>query len=396
MATLRVDRPTAERLFGEAVESTIVANPTKKRRLKFWRKTRTTHQLPRVNPSPVYESSYQLGYATAKDGDEFSYNQRILGDTVTAGVSVAQEKLGAMANQALGESTHEIKLAEGRIRAKSKSLPKWLSPFILVATVVVDSVVANRALSSALAQSEWMVWSASISIALLLAITGFVIAITSVKLFGKGALWVSLIAAILAILSLGFVSTELRGAYTRYDSAVEAQLIAQEASEKNPNDAVLAEEYKNATAKAVDADEAKQRYLMYLYGTLILLTVSAASLSKAYEANQQNEVVDTRTVHRQEQRGKDLALGLSLVSDLRAWIPLSESVQELSHLALSRYVDGYRAGLSPAQLDEFMKNQPQLAVVRDPKWTAEFTARLDSLESKLREFEEDLGMPPAH
>jgi hypothetical protein len=386
-----LDRSTADQFFGEALRNTLIEKKAK--RGFFRKKDISPQQLPEVNPSPIYDSSYSLGYATAKEGDSFSLNLSNVGHTVAAGVSIVQDQLGSKANKALGDATHKIKLAEGRIRANSKKLPRFLIPFILIATVVLDAVVANRALESAFNIDPILVITASLAIALLMALTGFVMALTAVRLLGHGALWISLIASLIAVISFGWVSTEYRGAFSESDNANKALNEITRQLSSDPTDA----QAKSAVTKAIErrdtADKEEQKFLMYLFGTLILFTVSAATLAKAYEANQQNEVVDKRTVHRQEQRSQDLALGLSLVTDLRAWPPLADSVQEVGRLGLARYVDGYRSGLSAEQLDHFTNQPPKVAEVQEIKWTQDFSQRVDNLEESLRRFEDDLGMP---
>ena len=126
---------------------------------------------------------------------------------------------------------------------------------------------------------------------------------------------------------------------------------------------------------------------------LILFTVSVASLSKAYETLQQEQVFDKRTNRRQFLRGKSLAQAESEIEKLEAWLPVSASIQKLGDMALSRYVDGFRMGLSPEQLDSFVANPPQLVEVASPSWTDNFRDKLEAQRNRLQTYKDDLQIP---
>jgi hypothetical protein len=358
---------------------------------KTLRKTRSKLKPPAVVSQPVFAASYELGFDTAAEGDSYSGNRSELGTTVVSGISLVQEELGRLANEALAETTRKVKNKESDVRSKTAGLHPVLIWAIIAATVIIDSVAAHSALNLAFKKSDTVTWVASIGIAVLLAITGWIIAVASVKLLGSSALWVGLILSFVAVVGLGFVTAELRGKTAEAQAAASALNQVNGTSFENPEDkeAAVAE----AQETKIAADNKLATYNIWFYGTLILFTVSVASLAKAYETSQKNEVFDKRTVSRQNQRGRDVASAFGYVSTLDGWLVSSQSVQELGNMALARYLDGYRSGLSPEQLDYFSANPPKLAVLPTPSWTAQFEQRSQSLEADLRSYDGDLSLP---
>jgi len=93
------------------------------------------------------------------------------------------------------------------------------------------------------------------------------------------------------------------------------------------------------------------------------------------------------------ERGKELAKAESALEALESWIPMSNAVSDLGGFALSRYFEGFRAGLSAAQLDEFRKNPPKVAQIPKETWTSDFRSRIRVLRERLDKYRDDLGMP---
>lgn len=380
----------SQRIFSDAIGKTLRFN----KRIFGSRNT-----VPELDPSPVFESAFDLGYATAREGDAFSYTNRDgFGGTVAAGISIIQEDLGKRANLAYASGMKKAGDAESNVRANGGTLPVWLIPVILVTTVLIDSVAAHRALSAVWNATEFVTWIAAGAIALLLAIAGWMIAVSSVKILGSAALWIGLILSIIAVIGVGWTAAELRGVDQSRESLKRQQsqitlLQSSDFSEDGTDASQSNERLAIIEKKLIEADEKFDTYVLYFYVVLILFTVSVASLSKAYETLQQEQVFDKRTNRRQFLRGKYLARAESEIEKLEAWLPVSASIQKLGEMALSRYVDGYRTGLSPEQLDNFVANPPRLVEVATPSWTDNFRKKLDIQRSKLSSYKGDMEIP---
>jgi hypothetical protein len=380
----------SQRLFSEAIRKTLIF----KRHIFFPR-----HSVPEIDPSPVFESSFDLGYATAREGDAFSYTNRDgFGGTVAAGISIIQEDLGKKANLAYASGLKSAGTAESNVRANGSSLPIWLIPVILITTVLIDSVAAHRALSEVWNATEFVTWLAAGAIALLLAIAGWLIAVSSVKILGSAALWMGLILSIVAVVGVGWTAAELRGADQAIQSleeqeskiqALQSGDFSEDTSITSQSDTRL-EEIDN---KLIEVNDKFDTYVLYFYIVLILFTVSVASLSKAYETLQQEQVFDKRTNRRQFLRGKSLARAESEIEKLEAWLPVSASIQKLGEMALARYVDGFRTGLSPEQLDNFVANPPLLVEIASPSWTDNFRDKLEAQRQRLHTYKDDMQIP---
>jgi hypothetical protein len=325
---------------------------------------------------------------------------------VVSGIGITQEELGQKAQNALSVGVKQIKEFQAKVRAHVNVLPKWLMYLILFASVLIDAVAAHTALSILWNLPDTATWLTAIAIAAMLAITGWVIALTSVKLLGKSSLWVGLILAFIAILAVGFTTAELRGT-TMQTESLEKQLGLEKRNKvdfevnllpvKTADDlkklSAFDENIRIATDRVIANEEEKSRVSILFFGALLLFTVSVAWLSKAYEANQGEEQFDKRTAARQLQRGNDLAKAYEIIERLRAWIPLGDAVTEVGKLSLSHFVDGYRSGLTANQLDQFTNNPPALAEFSPAIWPESFKSRLDALEKELNTFDDQLSLP---
>jgi hypothetical protein len=380
----------SQRLFSEAIRKTL-------RYKKNIFGSRIA--VPEIDTSPVFESSFDLGYATAREGDAFSYTNRDgFGGTVGAGISIIQEDLGKKANLAYANGLKSAGNAESNVRANGSTLPVWLIPIILVTTVFIDSVAAHRALSTVWNNNEIVTYLAAGAIALLLAIAGWMIAVSGVKILGSAALWIGLFLSIIAVIGVGWTAAELRGADQSIQSlgaqkdrieATQSENFTENSSENSQS----TERRQEIDIKLIEVNEKFDTFVLYFYIVLILFTVSVASLSKAYETLQQEQVFDKRTNRRQFLRGKSLAQAESEIEKLEAWLPVSASIQKLGDMALSRYVDGFRMGLSPEQLDSFVANPPQLVEVASPSWTDNFRDKLEAQRNRLQTYKDDLQIP---
>jgi hypothetical protein len=380
----------SQRLFSEALRRT----------LRFKRNFFSSRiQVPEIDTSPVFESSFDLGYATAREGDAFSYTNRDgFGGTVAAGISIIQEDLGKRANLAYANGMKHAGNAESNVRANGSSLPFWLIPVILITTVLIDSVAAHRALSEVWDAPEFVTWLAAGAIALLLAIAGWMIAVSGVKTLGSVALWIGLILSVIAVIGVGWTAAELRGADQSMQSLKEQQnqillLQSGDFSENGTDTAQSNESLAIIENQLIEVNNKFDTYVLYFYIVLILFTVSVATLSKAYETLQQDQVFDKRTNRRQFLRGKSLAIAESEIEKLGAWLPVSASIQKLGEMAQARYVDGFRMGLSPEQLDDFVANPPQLAKIASPSWVDDFRDKLESQRNRLNTYRNDMEIP---
>lgn len=393
----RVSLIEAQNQFGDAIDSALNQRGSRWQRQRN-RDLNISHiQPPSVSTGPIIESAYNLGFATAKEGDEFSYLDRgDLGESVTSGVSKLQSELGARANAAFAYATKMIGDAESKVRAPDHKLSIWLLGTILLATIVIDSVAAHNALSIVWNAIELVTWGAAIAIALLLAIAGWVIAVTSVNLIGRIALWIGLVLSVISVVAVGWTAAELRGIQQSKES-IQVQItdlqesIALLDTEIPPQD--LTSDLEGLQTRLQELNGAFDTYVLFFYAGLILFTVCVASLAKAYEAQQQSQTYDRPTNKRQLERGKALASAESALEVLESWIPTSDSVTELGNLALSRYVDGFRKGLSPAQLDEYTKNAPNRSKMPAVIWTSDFKQKIEVLKKRLGEYRDQLSMP---
>ncbi|MEN9922711.1 MAG: hypothetical protein RIS09_225 [Actinomycetota bacterium] len=380
----------SQRLFSEALRRT----------LRFKRNFFSSRiQVPEIDTSPVFESSFDLGYATAREGDAFSYTNRDgFGGTVAAGISIIQEDLGKKANLAYADGMKHAGNAESNVRANGSSLPFWFIPTILATTVLIDSVAAHRALSEVWDATEFVTWLAAGAIALLLAIAGWMIAVSGVRILGSAALWIGLILSVIAVIGVGWTAAELRGADQSKESLKEQldqiRLLQSEDFSENGADTALSNERLTIIEnQLIEVNNKFDTYVLYFYIVLILFTVSVASLSKAYETLQQEQVFDKRTNRRQFLRGKSLAKAESEIEKLEAWLPVSTSIQKLGEMALARYVDGFRMGLSPEQLDNFVSNPPKLVEISAPSWVDIFRDKLEAQRNRLHTYKEDMEIP---
>lgn len=380
----------SQRLFSEALRKT----------LRFKRNFFSSRiQVPEIDTSPVFESSFDLGYATAREGDAFSYTNRDgFGGTVAAGISIIQEDLGKRANLAYANGMKNAGNAESYVRANGSSLPFWFIPTILATTVLIDSVAAHRALSEVWNATEFVTWLAAGAIALLLAIAGWMIAVSSVRILGSAALWIGLILSVIAVIGVGWTAAELRGADQSIQSLekqrtqilqIQSGDFSQDSVNSSPSNGRLA----IIENQLIEVNNKFDTYVLYFYIVLILFTVSVASLSKAYETLQQEQVFDKRTNRRQFLRGKSLAKAESEIERLEAWLPVSTSIQKLGEMALARYVDGFRMGLSPEQLDNFVSNPPKLVEISAPSWVDIFRDKLEAQRNRLHSYKEDMEIP---
>jgi hypothetical protein len=363
---------------------------------------------PSINPTPIYSASYNLGFATAQEGDDYSFDRVDLGRTVVSGIGITQEELGQKAQNALSHGVKQIKEYQAKVRAHVNALPRWVMYLIMVASVLIDAVAAHTALSILWDASDLITWLTATAIAAMFAIMGWIIALTSVKLLGKSSLWIGLLLAFTAILALGLTTAQLRGTTMTQDS-LESQFSAIEDKKStfvlgilDPSNPTVAQQqtidnYESelqVATELIQINEAENSKVSVLFfGALLLFTVSIAWLSKAYEANQGEEQFDKRTAGRQLQRGNDLAKAYEIVERLRAWIPLGDAVAEVGKLSLSHFVDGYRAGLTANQLDQFSNNPPSLAEFSPAIWPEGFKLRLDALEKELNSFDDQLSLP---
>jgi hypothetical protein len=390
----------SQRQFSDAIGNTLITKSHRRFRF-FGRKSEISAQLlpPNVNPSPIFESSFNLGLSTALEGDRFSFlDRKELGSTVASGVSIIQDQLGAQANEAYAFGKNKIGSAETNVRASAQKLPIWLFTLIVFATVVIDSVAAHNALSIVWNATEIITWGAAVAIALLLAIAGWIIAITSVNLFGRIALWIGLVLTVISVLAVGWTAAELRGIQQSKES-VQSEIIDLKESLSLIDDGTSTSAaqtrslLENAQLQERELANSFDTYVLYFYAGLILFTVSVASLAKAYESLQQNQTYDRRTTKRQFERGNSLAIAEGVLESLESWLPVSQSIDELGKMAIARYIDGFRKGLSPEQLDHFIQNPPQFAVIGEAKWTQEFKAKIDKQRLLLEMYKDDLHLP---
>ncbi len=390
----------SQRQFSDAIGNTLITKSHRRFRF-FGRKSEISAQLlpPNVNPSPIFESSFNLGLATALEGDRFSFlDRKELGSTVASGVSIIQDQLGAQANEAYAFGKNKIGSAETNVRASAQKLPIWLFTLIVFATVVIDSVAAHNALSIVWNATEIITWGAAVAIALLLAIAGWIIAITSVNLFGRIALWIGLVLTVISVLAVGWTAAELRGIQQSKES-VQSEIIDLKESLSLIDDGTSTSAaqtrslLENAQLQERELANSFDTYVLYFYAGLILFTVSVASLAKAYESLQQNQTYDRRTTKRQFERGNSLAIAEGVLESLESWLPVSQSIDELGKMAIARYIDGFRKGLSPEQLDHFIQNPPQFAVIGEAKWTQEFKEKIDKQRLLLEVYKDDLHLP---
>jgi hypothetical protein len=390
----------SQRQFSDAIGNTLITKSHRRFRF-FGRKSEISAQLlpPNVNPSPIFESSFNLGLSTALEGDRFSFlDRKELGSTVASGVSIIQDQLGAQANEAYAFGKNKIGSAETNVRASAQKLPIWLFTLIVFATVVIDSVAAHNALSIVWNATEIITWGAAVAIALLLAIAGWIIAITSVNLFGRIALWIGLVLTVISVLAVGWTAAELRGIQQSKES-VQSEIIDLKESLSLIDDGTSTSAaqtrslLENAQLQERELANSFDTYVLYFYAGLILFTVSVASLAKAYESLQQNQTYDRRTTKRQFERGNSLAIAEGVLESLESWLPVSQSIDELGKMAIARYIDGFRKGLSPEQLDHFIQNPPQFAVIGEAKWTQEFKEKIDKQRLLLEVYKDDLHLP---
>lgn len=387
----------AQRQFGLAIDTALVQVQKKLRRTKREERDVNLIAPPSVRSDFVGEAAFNLGLATAQEGDQFSFLERgDLGETVTFGVAKIQSEFGSMANTAFARATKIIGDAEAKVRASDQKLATWLIATIIGATVIIDSVAAHNALSIVWNAAEYVTWGAAVAIAGLLAIAGWIIAVTSVSLIGRIALWIGLVLSVISVIAVGWTAAELRGIQQSKES-IQVQItdlqesIALLDAETPPEE--LTNDLQGLQLRLQDLNASFDTYVLYFYAGLILFTVCVASLAKAFEAHQQGQTYDKRTTNRQLERGKELAKADSAVDALEAWIPMSNAVSDLGGFALSRYFEGFRAGLSAAQLDDFRKNPPKVAQIPRETWTSDFQRRIEILRGRLDGYRGDLGMP---
>lgn len=379
--------------FGESIKSTLVTKTKRRFSMRAGEEFELSNlNPPAINPSPIAESAFKLGFAAAKEGDRFSFlDRQDLGKSVVSGVAMVQDEMGMLANRAFAEAKGFIGDAESKIRAANHNLAWWIMPLIIMATIIIDSVAAHSALSIIWNANELFTWTAAVAIALLLAITGWILAITGVNLLRKAALWIGLVLTVASVLTVGWTAAELRGIQQSRESAQievanlrESLALIGEGSSTSVEETELLIE--NVQQDIRDLSSRFDTYVLFFYAGLILFTVSVASLAKAYEAFQQSQTYDRRTTKRQLERGQQLALAESALETLESWIPAAQAVEDLGTMAVSRYGDGFRSGLSPEQLDVFSTNPPKMAEMTEAKWIEEFKRKIDSLRELLKQY----------
>ena len=303
-------------------------------------------------------------------------------------VTVSLERLGRYARAAVADTHTRVATSLAAARAGRTPLSKALLVALVVLFAAAEVAAGIVAINLLFNQHEILSGLIAVTIAVVLAYTGFLLAEALSKLL-PGRL-VLAVAAMASVILLGFLvagSVALRSSDTvKQDASQRLESATQAAAFGDDTNLAPAQ----TALDQANGDNAHGALLMFI--GLIGLPIAAGVLAKSLNALDNARTTVTLDARTQRDRIVDLAQARRNVDRLSCWPTAAEELTQARLAIWDAYLSGYRS-TAPNDVADRLHLSPTLAPASAPTWIQDLNEKIKAFHDAIDAAERQLALP---
>lgn len=308
-----------------------------------------------------------------------------LSHVLTQSIAQATYRLGEMAEMSLAAAIRSVSAPIAHARTGLGPISDRMLLILLLLFGMAEVAAGYVAINLVFKQSPVLSVIIAVTIAMILAFTGFLLAQTLLRILpGKLVLGVAALLSVLLIGALAYGSVAVRAgeetvrnAEQAQQDAVQVELLASTDAERVGAQAALDQ----ANEQLAVALQTAQRGTFLLFVGMIGLPIAAGLMAKALQLMDKERLTLRLTAGVQQQRSKDVAAARASVAELRSLLSTAGQLAELRVLVWNSYLAGYRSAVPADVADRLSMTPPQLSPApEEPVWIGRLSAKIAELE----------------